>query len=483
MGLTSNSSEYFGQVAGKWDQIRSGYYGDEVRAAAIRKAYLRPEMVVADVGAGTGYISAGLAPLVRRVYVLDGSPAMLEVARQNLKQYDNLVFQEADGLRLPLPDESLDAVFANMYLHHCPDPLAAIQEMVRLIRPGGRLIITDMDTHPYEWMKAEMADIWQGFERSQVRAWFEEAGLVNVIVDCTGETCNARPENEDSSEKEEARVSVFVAAGTRRVAGVRSKVQENYSAAAQGNSSCCSQPASAEDANPSSSCSTSSCCGSSAEVIPLSQLDAAPGYTPADMQQAPAEAAEISLGCGNPIALAGLKPGETVLDIGSGGGLDAFLAAARVGPAGKVIGVDMTPAMIERARRAAEKGGYSQVEFRLGQAEAMPVEDQTVDVVISNCVINLCEDKGKVFQEAGRVLKSGGRLEISDMVTDEPLPLDFSENPGNWAGCVYGALTEREYLDLIKQAGFQDFQLRRSPSAEIAPGVQIYSLNVSAKRQ
>jgi SAM-dependent methyltransferase len=338
-----------------------------------------------------------------------------------------------------------------------------------------------MDAHPYEWMKAEMADVWLGFERSQVREWFEAAGLVNIIVDCTGETCHAHSEIEQTS-AEEAKVSVFVAAGTRRVPGVRSEVQANYSAAAQGNSSCCSQPATVEDASPSSCCSSSSCCGSNEDIIPLSQLDAAPGYTPSDMQQAPAEAAEISLGCGNPIALAGLKPGEAVLDIGSGGGLDSFLSAAKVGPTGKVIGVDMTPAMIERARHAAEKGGYPQVEFRLGQAEALPVEAETVDVVISNCVINLCEDKGKVFQEAGRVLKPGGRLEISDMVTDEPLPLDFSENPGNWAGCVYGALTEREYLDLIKQAGFQDFQLRRSPAAEIVPGVRIYSLNVSAKK-
>jgi SAM-dependent methyltransferase len=333
-------------------------------------------------------------------------------------------------------------------------------------------------------MKAEMADVWQGFERAQIREWYEAAGLVNVIVDCTGESCNASSQQTTpGNEKEEAHVSVFVAAGTRRVQGVRSKVQENYAAVAQGNSSCSSQPAPVDEASSSSCCSSSSsCCSSTSEIIPLSDLEAAPVYTPTEMQQAPSEAAEFSLGCGNPTALAGLKPGETVLDIGSGGGLDAFLSAARVGPSGKVIGVDMTPEMIARARRAAEKGGYTQVEFRLGQAEELPVEDQTIDVVISNCVINLCEDKGKVFREAGRVLESGGRLEISDMVTDEPLPLSFSDEPGNWSGCVYGALTEREYVDLIKQAGFQDLQLRRSQAALVAPGVRIYSLNVSAKR-
>ena len=166
--------------------LRSGYFTEAVREAAIARAYLHPEMVVADVGAGTGFMSAGLAPLVQQVHVVDGSPAMLDVARKNLAAFDNLEFHQADGLSLPLPDASLDAVFANMYLHHCPDPLAAIQEMVRTLRPGGRLVITDMDAHDHAWLKEEMADVWLGFDRDQIRAWFEQAGLVNVIVDCTG---------------------------------------------------------------------------------------------------------------------------------------------------------------------------------------------------------------------------------------------------------------------------------------------------------
>ena len=122
-------------------------------------------MTVADVGAGTGFVAAGLAPLVKHVHVLDGSPEMLDVARKNLAQFENLEFHVADGLALPLPDDSLDAAFANMYLHHCPDPLAAIREMVRILRPGGRLVITDMDTHTHEWLKTEMADVWLGFDR------------------------------------------------------------------------------------------------------------------------------------------------------------------------------------------------------------------------------------------------------------------------------------------------------------------------------
>ena len=166
---TNSSSEYFEKIASDWDEISAGYFGPAVRQAAIRRAFLRPEMAVADIGSGTGFLAAGLAPLVKRVYVVDGSPAMLEVARKNLSQFENIEYHEADGLTLPFPDESLDAVFANMYLHHTPDPLAAIREMVRVLRPGGRLVITDMDAHPYAWLKDEMADVWQGFERDQIR--------------------------------------------------------------------------------------------------------------------------------------------------------------------------------------------------------------------------------------------------------------------------------------------------------------------------
>ncbi len=188
MSMTQASSEYFQHVAGQWDQLRSGYFGEAVRKVDIDKAYLRPEMAVADIGSGTGFLAAGLAPLVKRVYVVDGSAAMLEVAKKNLSQFDNIEYHEADGASLPFPEDSLDAAFANMYLHHIPEPLAAIKEMVRVLRPGGRLVISDMDAHPYAWLKDEMADVWQGFDRVQVRQWFREAGLVNVIVCSSGET-------------------------------------------------------------------------------------------------------------------------------------------------------------------------------------------------------------------------------------------------------------------------------------------------------
>ena len=170
------------------------------------------------------------------------------------------------------------------------------------------------------------------------------------------------------------------------------------------------------------------------------------------------------------------------MDIGSGGGIDAFLAARKVGPTGRVIGVDMTPAMLERARATASKNGYQNVEFRQGQAEALPVGDETVDVILSNCVINLTEDKGQVFREVFRVLKPGGRLEVSDMVTSGALPLQARQDAGEWAGCVSGALPEQEYLDLIAQAGFGEVVVRgRSASGEVA-GLTVYSAIVAARK-
>jgi ubiquinone/menaquinone biosynthesis C-methylase UbiE len=196
-----------------------------------------------------------------------------------------------------------------------------------------------------------------------------------------------------------------------------------------------------------------------------------------ELSAAPKEAADISLGCGNPIAMAGLKPGEVVLDIGSGGGLDSFLAAGKVGPAGRVIGVDMTPAMLERARASAERNQIANVEFRQGYAEELPVADGEVNVIISNCVINLTEDKGHVFREAFRVLKPGGRLEVSDMVTSGPVPIELRESAAGWSECVTGALPEQEYLDLIAQAGFRNITTRRSTSmGEVAGGVQAISV-------
>jgi ubiquinone/menaquinone biosynthesis C-methylase UbiE len=464
MTTTNPSAPYFEKVAGKWDDLRSGYFTEAVREAAFQKAYLHPDMVVADVGAGTGFVTEGLAPLVKHIHVLDGSPHMLEVAKKNLAHFKNVEFYVADGLVLPLQEASLDAAFANMYLHHCPDPLSAIREIVRLLRPGGRLVITDMDTHTFEWLKTEMADLWLGFDRTQIRKWFEEAGLVNVVVDCTGQNCQSDCK---SGTGEHADISIFVASGTKRVSAHES-VQASYAAQALGKSC---------------GCSDSSCC--SPGLISLDEIgtvDWNSNYSPSEKSEIPSEAAEISLGCGNPIAVAGLKKGEIVLDIGSGGGIDVFLAAKRVGPTGFVFGIDMTPAMLQRARRAAKKGGYTNVKFRHGYAEKLPVQDGTIDVILSNCVINLTEDKGKVFQEAFRVLKTGGRLEVNDVVFGGPVMPEVRASASGWSECVSGALPEQEYVDLVKQAGFVDVAVRRSTSSGTAEGVPVYSVQVSAKR-
>lgn len=464
MNQTNPSMNYFENVADQWDTLRTGYFREAVRDAAIAKAYLHPKMSAADVGAGTGFVAAGLAPLVEKVHLLDGSEAMLEVARKNLAEFSTVEYHVADGLTLPLPDSSMDAVFANMYLHHCPDPLSAIREMTRILRPGGRLIITDMDSHTNEWMKEEMSDVWLGFDRSQIRAWFEEAGLVNVIVDCTGESCQSECK---TSAREQADIAIFVSAGTKRIIA-HDSVQASYAARALSGGDC--------------GCDSGCCTPGVISLDDIGSVHWDGGYTQLDKADVPEEAADFSLGCGNPLAMASLQEGETVLDIGSGGGLDAFIAAKRVGKTGQVIGVDMTPAMLQRARRAAKKGGFENVKFKHGYAEKLPITDNSVDVIISNCVINLTEDKGKVFREAFRTLKAGGRLEVNDMVFDGAILPAARTSAMGWSECISGALPESEYIDLVKQAGFTDINMRRSTSAGVAEGIAVYSVQVSAKK-
>jgi ubiquinone/menaquinone biosynthesis C-methylase UbiE len=182
------------------------------------------------------------------------------------------------------------------------------------------------------------------------------------------------------------------------------------------------------------------------------------GYSLDELQSVP-EGVNLGVGCGNPVALASLQEGETVLDLGSGAGLDCFLAGRKVGQSGKVIGVDMTPEMVDRARRSAERGGYTNVEFRLGEIENLPVDDNSIDAVISNCVINLSPDKKKVFQEAFRVLKPGGRMMISDIVLTRELPRSIKESVEGYHACVSGAMVRDEYLCCIESAGFQGIKV------------------------
>jgi len=181
-------------------------------------------------------------------------------------------------------------------------------------------------------------------------------------------------------------------------------------------------------------------------------------YLREDLEHVPEEAI-MGLGCGNPTAIADLKVGEVVLDLGSGAGVDVFLAANKVGPTGKAIGVDMTKETVDKARGIAKSHGYCNVEFRLGEMEKLPVRDESVDAIISNCVINLSPDKSKVFQEAYRALKLGGRLTVSDIVSERALPDEIRTDSNAWACCIGGALEQQEYLEKIKKAGFEDVEI------------------------
>jgi len=190
------------------------------------------------------------------------------------------------------------------------------------------------------------------------------------------------------------------------------------------------------------------------------------GYLEEEMNSAP-PGSDLGLGCGNPLALSGIKPGETVLDLGSGAGFDCFLASPRVGESGRVIGVDMTHAMLEKARENAKKGNYANVEFRLGEIEHLPLADNQVDLVISNCVINLSPDKPQVFREIMRVLKSGGRIMVSDIALKGELPEYILNSVSGLVGCISGALQKEEYLSILKEAGFTGVKILEETSFPI----------------
>jgi arsenite methyltransferase len=225
---------------------------------------------------------------------------------------------------------------------------------------------------------------------------------------------------------------------------IREKVREHYASVAEGESCCAA---------------TNSCGG---DKLISQQL----GYSPEDLASLP-DQSEMGLGCGNPIAFADLKLGEIIIDLGSGGGVDCFLASKQVGPTGSVIGVDMTPQMLAKARANSVSGGYANVEFRLGEIENLPVADRTADVVISNCVINLSTDKQRVYREAFRVLKDGGRFAVADMVAIAPLPQELRNDVAAYTGCIAGAATVEETKAWLIAAGFERVEVRvRRKSSE-----------------
>jgi SAM-dependent methyltransferase len=247
---------------------------------------------------------------------------------------------------------------------------------------------------------------------------------------------------------------------------IKKVVREGYAKIAGKQNSCCAP--------------VSSCCGGTSLAEDISKKV---GYTEAELRAVP-EGANLGLGCGNPVALASLKEGETVLDLGSGAGFDCFLAANKVGRRGKVIGVDMTPEMVDKAKENARKGKYKNVEFRLGDIESLPVADNSVDAVISNCVINLSPDKRKVFGEAFRVLKPGGRFMVSDMVWLREPPDFIKDSIEAYIGCLSGAIMKDEYMGAIKSAGFQDVRIvdEISPVKYIADVSAIEDLKIPPEK-
>jgi arsenite methyltransferase len=222
---------------------------------------------------------------------------------------------------------------------------------------------------------------------------------------------------------------------------IRKVVRKGYAKIVSANGSCCTPAA--------------SCCGGANTARDMSKRI---GYTDDELETVP-EGANLGLGCGNPVALASLRGGETVLDLGAGAGFDCFLASNKVGRNGKVIGVDMTPEMVEKARDNAKKGNYSNVEFRLGEIENLPAADNSVDAVISNCVINLVPNKDRVFAETFRVLRPGGRIMISDIVLLKELPDSIRNSVEAYIGCLSGAIMKGKYVEAIEAAGFRDVKI------------------------
>jgi SAM-dependent methyltransferase len=222
----------------------------------------------------------------------------------------------------------------------------------------------------------------------------------------------------------------------------------------------------------------SGCCGG-----PAPKADAFAqglGYTPEELAAVP-DGANLALSCGHPTAIAGLKAGETVLDLGSGAGFDCFVASKKVGPTGKVIGVDMTPEMLEKARENARRGGFGNVEFRRGEIEDLPVDDGTIDAVISNCVINLSTDKKRVFREIARVLKPGGRVMIADMALKRELPPSVREDIKSYVGCVSGAVPVDEYRSLLVEAGLKDVRITPKGASDCGAPESAATLNDGLK--
>lgn len=464
--------EYFDQVASQWDMLRQSFYSEQVRNKALAVAGVKRGAVAADVGAGTGFITEALVRAGLWVIAVDQSEAMLAEMRRKFAGVSGIEHRLGDGEALPIPDETCDYAFANMFLHHVERPDRAIGEMVRILKPGGVLVITDLDEHGFTFLREEHHDRWLGFKREDVRRWLTQAGLKHVRVDSIEENCCASSSCSSAS----ATISIFVASGEKTDdeeapmnqaihsdEDIKQAVRERYGQIAR-------------DFRPEAAaacCGPTSCCDDGGAAVRL--------YADETVTELHPEVTGLALGCGDPLGIQRLQPGQTVLDLGSGGGIDCFRAAQQVGPGGHVIGVDMTPEMIDRARRNARQLGLTNVEFRLGEIEHLPVADASVDVIISNCVINLVPDKRQVFREAYRVLRPGGWLSVSDTVTQGELPEALRRSLAAWTGCIAGAVDVEGYIAGLKEAGFEDVQVTpEHPNLSIPSPV--FSARITARK-
>jgi len=467
------SKVYFDQIGSRWDELRRSFFSEAVRDKALAFAHVRPGQVAADIGAGTGFLTEGLVRRGLRVIAVDQSAVMLDAMRQRFSTEDTIDYRQGDAEHLPIDDLSVDAVFANMLLHHVENPPKAIAEMVRILKPGGRVVITDLDEHNYTFLRDEQHDRWLGFKRADVEHWLVEAGLEHVrVVDTRDHCCSASTQGDQRAD-----VTIFAAVGRKAGASttepddasIHDAVRQHYAAIA-------SAPSTSSCGCGSNGCGSDGCCSDQSLL-----------YDPALIAELPVDVTGLSLGCGDPVSIASLNPGEAVLDLGSGGGIDCFLAARQVGEAGYVIGVDMTPEMIARANASKARMGLTNVEFRQGQIEALPVDDESIDVILSNCVINLSPDKRAVFREAYRVLKPGGRLSVSDIVTEGTLPTHGDIDLTDWAACVAGAIDVEAYLQLLREAGFVDVKaVDKATTAEVsgnsAQAGRILSARITARK-
>jgi len=401
---------------------------------------------VGIIGSSTGSMPLFIAPRARKVIGIDLSKESLRFAERRTKQLGvtNIEYKKGDAESLPLEDRSVDVVLSDCVINLVPDKQVAFNEIHRILKEGGILVIADpVRKKPLKETSDELLTgcIAGTVAKEDYTRMLGKAGFGNIIIsDITELARKIWPDHEEKFDKYGLDYVIVkaskLAKAVKSADEIREKVRERYGEIAKGKTGC----------------------GASCGPTKIKDYTKKIGYEEEDLSSVP-EGANLGLGCGNPIALASLRKGEVVLDLGAGAGFDAFLAARAVGEKGKVVGVDMTPEMVKKAMENARKGGYQNVEFRLGGIETLPVADNSVDVVISNCVINLSADKDRVFREAYRVLKRGGRLMVSDIVLEKPLPDEIKGDIETYIGCIAGASLQKDYINSIKKAGFKEVKI------------------------